>query len=181
MISFSERSPTFGAPSADTSQCSSRRSREAVEACIVRGVHEHQPEYDITYYGFVDPSGGSGRDSMTLCIGHRNSRKGVVIIDCVHAYDNFTLASDVALPDAQTTRNCLILEGDNGVLLNSKNGQFITSVTLASKKDPTWATMRRRTRQPSKPSNNFSPPNLSWLATKDPLCTYQQQERNGPN
>jgi hypothetical protein len=31
-------------------------SREAVEACIIRGVHEHQPQYDITYYGFVDPS-----------------------------------------------------------------------------------------------------------------------------
>jgi hypothetical protein len=58
-------------------------SREEVEACIIRGVHEHQPQYDITYYGFVDPSGGGGSDSMTLCIGHRNSRKGVVVIDCV--------------------------------------------------------------------------------------------------
>ena len=58
-------------------------SREAVEACIIHGVHEHQPQYDITYSGFVDPSGGSGSDSMTLCIGHRDSRKGVVVIDCV--------------------------------------------------------------------------------------------------
>jgi hypothetical protein len=71
-----------------------------------------------------------------------------------------------ALPDAQTTRNCLIIEGDNGVLLNSRNGQVYNLSDAWSKKDPTWATMRRRTRQPSKPSNNSSPRNLSWLATK---------------
>jgi dienelactone hydrolase len=43
--------------------------------------------------------------------------------DALHAYDNFTLASSVSLPDAQTTRNCLIIEGDNGLLLNSKSNQ----------------------------------------------------------
>jgi dienelactone hydrolase len=40
-----------------------------------------------------------------------------------HAYDNFTLPSNVALPNAQTTRNCLIVEGDNGVLLNGKTDE----------------------------------------------------------
>jgi dienelactone hydrolase len=43
--------------------------------------------------------------------------------DAHHAYDNFTLAGSVAAPDAQTTRNCLIVEGDDGVLLNGKTGQ----------------------------------------------------------
>jgi dienelactone hydrolase len=43
--------------------------------------------------------------------------------DAYHAYDNFTLAASVSIPDAQTTRNCLIAEGDNGVLLNTKTGQ----------------------------------------------------------
>jgi dienelactone hydrolase len=43
--------------------------------------------------------------------------------DAPHAYDNFTLAASVATPDAQTTRNCLIVEGDGGVLLNAKTGQ----------------------------------------------------------
>jgi dienelactone hydrolase len=43
--------------------------------------------------------------------------------DAHHAYDNFTLAGTVTSPDAQTTRNCLIVEGDGGVLLNGKTGQ----------------------------------------------------------
>ena len=43
--------------------------------------------------------------------------------DALHAYDNFTYASSVSLPNAQTTRNCLIVEGDNGLLLNSKSNQ----------------------------------------------------------
>ena len=53
-----------------------------------------------------------------------------------HAYDNFTLASDVALPDAQTTRNCLIIEGDNGVLLNSRNGQVYNLSDACVEKGP---------------------------------------------
>jgi dienelactone hydrolase len=43
--------------------------------------------------------------------------------DAYHAYDNFTLPTSVTLPSAQTTRNCLIIEGDNGALLNSKTNQ----------------------------------------------------------
>jgi dienelactone hydrolase len=40
-----------------------------------------------------------------------------------HAYDNFTLGSSVALPNAQTTRNCLIVESENGTMLNSRTNQ----------------------------------------------------------
>ena len=43
--------------------------------------------------------------------------------DALHAYDNFTLAASVAQPNSQTTRNCLIIEGDNGTLLNGKTNQ----------------------------------------------------------
>ena len=43
--------------------------------------------------------------------------------DTYHAYDNFTLAGSVSLPNAQTTRNCLIAESDNGDLVNSKTNQ----------------------------------------------------------
>jgi dienelactone hydrolase len=43
--------------------------------------------------------------------------------DAYHAYDNFTYASTVNLPNAQTTQKCLIMEGENGVLLNSKTNQ----------------------------------------------------------
>jgi dienelactone hydrolase len=43
--------------------------------------------------------------------------------DAYHAYDNFTLASSVALPNSQTTRNCLIVESENGILLNNRTNQ----------------------------------------------------------
>jgi dienelactone hydrolase len=53
-----------------------------------------------------------------------------------HAYDNFTLAASVSLPDAQTTRNCLIAEGDNGLLLNSKTGQAYSLSDACVEKGP---------------------------------------------
>jgi hypothetical protein len=55
-------------------------TREAVLACVAVDVRERPPCSGVQYYGFVDPSGGSG-DSMTLAVGHRE--KDVVIIDCL--------------------------------------------------------------------------------------------------
>jgi hypothetical protein len=56
-------------------------SREAVEACVVQGRYELPPSDSvITYYGFVDPSGGSS-DSMTLAIAHREG--DLAILDAV--------------------------------------------------------------------------------------------------
>jgi dienelactone hydrolase len=46
--------------------------------------------------------------------------------DANHAYDTFTLASSVAMPSAQTTRNCLIVESENGILLNGRTNQPYT-------------------------------------------------------
>jgi dienelactone hydrolase len=43
--------------------------------------------------------------------------------DAYHAYDNFTFASSMPFPNAQTTRSCLIVESENGILLNSKTNQ----------------------------------------------------------
>jgi hypothetical protein len=57
--------------------------REAVEACVARGVFERVPERRISYFGFVDPAGGFGGDSMTLAIGHKNFAKQAVVIDSV--------------------------------------------------------------------------------------------------
>ena len=56
-------------------------SREAVEACIVRGVHERGYLSGNSYVGFVDPAGGSGSDSMTLAIAH--SEQGIGIHDVI--------------------------------------------------------------------------------------------------
>jgi len=43
--------------------------------------------------------------------------------DAHHAYDNFVNASVIAFPNAQTTRNCLVVEGEKGVMLNSRTSQ----------------------------------------------------------
>jgi dienelactone hydrolase len=43
--------------------------------------------------------------------------------DAYHGYDNFTLARPIKVPQAQTTRNCLMQEGDNGQILNANTGQ----------------------------------------------------------
>ena len=56
-------------------------SREAVEACIVRGVHERGYLNSNRYSAFVDPAGGSGADSMTIAIAH--SEQGTVILDAL--------------------------------------------------------------------------------------------------
>jgi hypothetical protein len=55
-------------------------SREAVEACIDRGVFERAPVAGVRYVAFVDPSGGSA-DSFTIAIGH--AEKDTAILDCL--------------------------------------------------------------------------------------------------
>ena len=56
-------------------------SREVVEACVPPGVYERAPVPGITYRAFVDPAGGSGEDSMTLAIAHRDGDR--VILDAL--------------------------------------------------------------------------------------------------
>ena len=55
--------------------------REAIEACVDRGVFERAPVPLTTYFGFVDPSGGSGQDSMTLAVAHLEG--DTVVLDAV--------------------------------------------------------------------------------------------------
>jgi hypothetical protein len=58
-------------------------SLEAVRGCVARGVYERPPESGITYFAFVDPSGGSA-DSFTLAIGHTDlSRNGTIALDAL--------------------------------------------------------------------------------------------------
>lgn len=54
---------------------------EAVEAATDSGVIERPPDPRISYRAFCDPSGGSGRDSMTLAISHEGD--GVRILDAL--------------------------------------------------------------------------------------------------
>jgi hypothetical protein len=57
-------------------------SREMVEAAVISRRHEVEPVPRVNYAAFVDPSGGSGEDSMTLSIVHRD-RTGVVVLDLI--------------------------------------------------------------------------------------------------
>src|SRR5262249_23039674 len=58
--------------------------REAVEACVTRGVRERPPDREVlySYCAFCDPSGGTG-DSMTLAIGHKDFSRQMIVIDAL--------------------------------------------------------------------------------------------------
>jgi dienelactone hydrolase len=46
--------------------------------------------------------------------------------DADHAYDVIAYSPPIVLPQAQTTRNCALREGDNGQVLNAKTGAVYT-------------------------------------------------------
>jgi dienelactone hydrolase len=55
----------------------------------------------------------------------RNSGADAVLTEfpgAVHAYDAFFLKDALTFPQAQTTRHCLLAEGNSGEILNSKSG-----------------------------------------------------------
>ena len=56
-------------------------SRDAVDRCIEPGVFERSPLPGVGYVGFVDPAGGSGQDSMSLCVAHLDG--DTVVIDAL--------------------------------------------------------------------------------------------------
>src|SRR5262249_16253674 len=56
--------------------------REIVEACISYGIRERPPDRKLRYLAFCDPSGGS-RDSFTLAIGHADTNRQEIVIDCI--------------------------------------------------------------------------------------------------
>jgi len=60
-------------------------THDVVESCTVPGRHELPPVPGVSYGGFVDFAGGSGQDSATLAIAHRETRDGqsVAVLDLV--------------------------------------------------------------------------------------------------
>lgn len=57
-------------------------SREAVDAAVVAGRRELPPIAGMTYRAFLDAAGGSGSDSMTIAVAHREP-DGRVLLDLV--------------------------------------------------------------------------------------------------
>ncbi len=60
-------------------------SREVVDGAVVPGRRELPPIAGQEYFGFVDPAGGSGQDSMSIAIGHTEARgeTDVVVLDAL--------------------------------------------------------------------------------------------------
>jgi hypothetical protein len=59
-------------------------SVEVIRNCVDAGVFERMPVDHTRYFGFVDPSGGSGTDSMTLAIAHRQKQdSNIIVLDCL--------------------------------------------------------------------------------------------------
>ena len=56
---------------------------EAVRACVSASIFERAPIPGTSYHAFVDPAGGSGQDSMSLCIGHVDHGRQTVIVDAI--------------------------------------------------------------------------------------------------
>jgi hypothetical protein len=77
-------------------------ARDVVDVCIHRGRFESAPMPGIVYTAFVDPSGGSGGDSFTLCIAHRAG--DTVYIDALRE------RRPPYSPDAVVAEFCALLE-----------------------------------------------------------------------
>ena len=52
--------------------------RSVVEACTMTGRFENAPIGGLHYVSFVDPSGGTGSDSMTLAVAHREGERAIL-------------------------------------------------------------------------------------------------------
>ena len=52
-------------------------NRDAISACIERGVRERPPKSGVRYVGHLDPSGGAS-DSMTMAIAHLDGERAVL-------------------------------------------------------------------------------------------------------
>jgi len=75
---------------------------DAVAACVSPGTRELPPVRGVRYFGFVDPSGGSSGDSMTLAIEHREGDR--VVVDAVRERRPPFSPEDVVIEFAATLK-----------------------------------------------------------------------------
>ncbi|MDE1906712.1 MAG: hypothetical protein KGH75_09730 [Rhodospirillales bacterium] len=52
--------------------------RDVVDSCTARGLYEIAPTRGTRYVAFIDPAGGTGGDSMTLAVAHRDGDRAVL-------------------------------------------------------------------------------------------------------
>jgi len=58
---------------------------EVIEDLVIQGRYELPRIQGASYYAFVDPAGGSGKDSMALSIFHKEKDTERIIQDCIRA------------------------------------------------------------------------------------------------
>ncbi len=88
--------------------------RERVEALVKVGRYELPYVPGIRYHAFTDPAGGSGEDSMTLAIAHRDPKTGHGVLDLLRErrpqFDPETVAEEF-VADIKAYR-CQFVTGD---------------------------------------------------------------------
>ncbi len=92
-------------------------TREVVDAAIAPGRFELPRVEGVSYFGFVDPSGGSS-DDMTLAVSHREGE--TIVLDCIRvAHPPFS-------PDAVVTDFAAVLKsyGVSNVSGDRYGGEF---------------------------------------------------------
>jgi hypothetical protein len=76
--------------------------RAIIEAAVDRGTVVREPIKGVKYVAFTDPAGGSGGDSATLAICHRDGERGshVIVLDCLverkPPFDPIAVSRDMA-------------------------------------------------------------------------------------
>jgi hypothetical protein len=58
-------------------------SLDVLTSCVSPGVIERPPTGETNYVAFMDPAGGSGKDSFTMAIGHKDKDSDLIVIDCI--------------------------------------------------------------------------------------------------
>jgi hypothetical protein len=58
-------------------------SLDTIMACVSLGMLERPPESETKYVAFMDPAGGSGKDSFTLAIAHKDKASDLVVLDAI--------------------------------------------------------------------------------------------------
>jgi hypothetical protein len=68
---------------------------DVIEACTDWGVTERPRQRGVSYFGYHDAAGGTGRDSFTVAIGHAERADNRVVIDVIRERKPRFVAEDV--------------------------------------------------------------------------------------
>ncbi len=82
---------------------------DVIERCTAFGVFERPPSREHAYVAYTDPAGGTGSDSFTIAIAHRE-RDGTVKIDAIRERKPRFVPRDVVAEYAQLLKTYKISE-----------------------------------------------------------------------